>query len=65
MGCRWDGAVLQLILGLSLGWAGVPKELAGLGCADPCASSWLPSVQWLREGGKAATSPSRFFLHWR
>lgn len=44
LGCRWAGAMLQLFLGLFLGWAGVPKELARLGCADPCASSWLPSV---------------------
>lgn len=41
LGCRWDGAVLQLFLGLFLAWTGVPKELARL---DSCASSWLPSV---------------------
>lgn len=44
LGCRSDGAMLQLFLGLFFGWVGVPKELARLGCADPCASSWLLSV---------------------
>lgn len=43
--CRSDGAMLQLFLGLFFGWVGVPKELAILGCAGPCASSWLPSVR--------------------